>query len=168
MRVAFANSATGTLTYSFNGTNVTKSITRQVFSTPPSCFFTTGDRSAATNYQDLWWNPAEPGWGVNVTHQGNIIFATLFTYDASGQGKWYVLANGAKTGTGTYSGTLFSTAAAAFNASPWIAATSTSVGTMSFAFTSGNAGTLTYSVNGVNVTKSIQREVFSSPTTQCQ
>ena len=39
---------------------------------------------------------------------------------------------------------------------------------MSFNFSSGNAGTLTYSVNGVQVTKQIQRQVFSSPTTQCQ
>ena len=168
MRVAFSSSASGTLTYTFNGTSVTKSITRQEFATPPSCTFTTGDRSTATNYQDLWWNSAEPGWGVNVTHQGDTLFATLFTYDATGQGKWFVLANGAKTGAGAYSGTLYSTAAGAFNASPWVAATSTAVGTMAFTFTSGNAGTLSYTVNGVSVTKSIQREVFASPTTQCQ
>jgi hypothetical protein len=168
MRVSFANSASGTLTYTFNGASVTKSITRQTFSTPPSCTFTTGDRATATNYQDLWWNPAEPGWGVNVTHQGDIVFATLFTYDAGGQGKWFVLSNGAKTGMGTYSGALFSTTAGAFNASPWVPAIPTAVGTMAFAFTSGNAGTLSYSVNGASVTKAIQREVFSSPATQCQ
>jgi lysyl endopeptidase len=167
MRVSFANSASGTLTYSFNGTGVTKSITRQVFSSQPSCTFTTGDRSTATNYQDLWWNPNEPGWGVNVTHQGNIIFATLFTYDASGQGKWFVLPNGAKTGTGAYAGTLYATTGPAFNA-PWVADQPSAVGTMSFSFASGNAGTLAYSVNGVTVTKAIQRETFSSPTTQCQ
>jgi hypothetical protein len=168
LRVSFANSASGTLTYTFNGASVTKAITRQAFSTPASCVFTTGDRSAATNYQDLWWNPAEPGWGVNVTHQGDTIFATLFTYDAGGQGKWFVLANGAKAAAGVYSGTLFSTTAGAFNASPWVPATSTAVGTMTFTFTSGNAGTLAYTVNGASVTKAIQREVFSSPTTQCQ
>ena len=42
------------------------------------------------------------------------------------------------------------------------------VGTMTFQFTSGNAGTLNYTVNGISVTKAIQREVFSTPTTQCQ
>ncbi len=168
MRVSFSNSASGTLTYTFNGASVTKSITREVFASPPSCTFTTGDRSTATNYQDLWWNPGEPGWGVNVTHQGDTIFATLFTYDATGQGKWFVMSNGAKTGAGAYGGTLYATSGPAFNASPWGAATPTAVGTMSFNFTSGNAGTLAYSVNGVAVTKSIQREVFASPATQCQ
>jgi hypothetical protein len=168
MRVSFANSASGTLTYTFNGTSVSKSITRQVFSAPPSCTFTTGDRSSATNYQDLWWNSAEPGWGVNVTHQGDILFATLFTYDLSGQGKWFVMSNGAKTGAGAYGGTLYETSGPAFNASPWVPAQATAVGSMSFSFSSGNAGTLTYSVNGTSVTKPIQRESFSSPTTQCQ
>ncbi|MGZ5039896.1 MAG: trypsin-like peptidase domain-containing protein [Usitatibacter sp.] len=168
MRVSFANSASGTLTYTFNGTSVTKAITQQVFSSPPSCTFTTGDRSTATNYQDLWWNDNESGWGVNVTHQGDILFATLFTYDASGQGKWFVMPNGPKTGAGAYSGALYATTGPAFNASPWVPAQATSVGTMSFTFTSGNSGTLAYSVNGITVTKAIQRETFSSPTTQCQ
>ncbi len=168
MRLAFSSPTSGTLTYIANGVTVTKSISRQVFSTPPTCTFTTSDRSAATNYQDLWWNPAESGWGVNIAHQGDVLFATLFTYDASGKGMWLVMSNGNRIGTGTYSGTLYLTAGPAFNTSPWPGATSTPVGTMTFAFSSGNAGTLTYSVNGVTVTKSIQRQVFSSPTTQCQ
>jgi hypothetical protein len=41
------------------------------------------------------------------------------------------------------------------------------VGTMTFAFTSGNAGTLTYTVNGTTVTKSIQRQVFGAQRTDC-
>ena len=42
------------------------------------------------------------------------------------------------------------------------------VGTMSFTFTDGNAATLAYTVDGVSVTKPIQRQVFSVPTTQCE
>ncbi|HEY4998766.1 MAG TPA: hypothetical protein VII36_06470, partial [Usitatibacter sp.] len=168
MRLAFLNATTGTLTYTVNGVTVTKTITRQPFSTQPVCTFTTGDRSVATNYQDLWWNPSEPGWGLNVTHHGDIVFATLFTYDASGQGTWFVLSNAIKNSAGTYSGSLYATTGPAFNASPWTATTATSVGTMTLAFTSGNAATLTYSVNGVQVTKSIQREAFASPMSQCQ
>lgn len=170
MTLAFNTASTGTLTYSVNGTAVTKLITRQVFGTPATCSFTAGDRSAATNYQDLWWNPNESGWGVNVTHQGDVIFATLFDYDATGKGMWYVLANAPKQSAGVYSGALFTTTGPAFNASPFNPASvaTTQVGTMTFNFSSGNAGTLTYTVNGTQVTKSIQREVFSSPTTQCQ
>jgi len=168
MTLRFASSSAGTLTYTVNGTSVTKQISRQSFSTPATCSFTTGDRSTATNYQDLWWNPSESGWGVNVTHQGDIIFATLFDYDLTGQGTWYVLANAPKTSAGVYSGDLFRVTGPVFNANPWTATTALKVGTMTFQFTSGNAGTLTYTVNGITVTKPIQREVFSSPTTQCQ
>jgi hypothetical protein len=167
MRVAFTNLGAGTLTYSVDGVNVTKSITRQVFSTPPVCTFTSASRNSATNYQDLWWNPAEPGWGINVTHQGNVIFATLFTYDATGKAIWYVLARAERTGTGAYSGALFRTRGPVFNAVPWVATTTTQVGSMSFAFTNGGTGTLTYTVDGVQVTKAIQRETFSSPTSVC-
>jgi hypothetical protein len=170
MTLAFDTASTGTLTYSVNGTNVTKRITRQVFSTPATCSFTTGDRSTATNYQDLWWNPNESGWGINVTHQGDVIFATLFDYDLNGNGTWYVLANAPKVSAGVYSGALYTTTDPPFNANPWVpnSSAATQVGTMSFTFSSGNAGTLTYTVNGAQVTKQIQREVFSSPTTQCQ
>ena len=40
------------------------------------------------NYQGLWWNaPAasESGWGINFAHQGDVIFATWFTYDLTGK-----------------------------------------------------------------------------------
>ena len=167
MRVAFTSLGAGTLTYSVDGVNVTKAITREVFSTQPVCTFTSASRNAATNYQDLWWNPNEPGWGINVTHQGNVIFATLFTYDATGKGVWYVLARAERTGTGAYSGTLYRTRGPIFNANPWSAATTTEVGTMSFVFTNGGTGTLTYTIDGVQVTKAIQRENFASPTSVC-
>ena len=36
MRVRFTDGNNGTLTYTYNGTSVTKAITRQVFSTPVS------------------------------------------------------------------------------------------------------------------------------------
>jgi lysyl endopeptidase len=175
MRLAFVTAGAGTLTYVVNGTQVVKSITRQPLSASvPACNFTTSDRATATNFQDLWWNPSESGWGVNVNQQGNIVFATLFTYAPTGasyapagKGMWYVL-NGNRVGTGnTFSGPLYRTTGAPFNA-PWFADTPIQVGTMMFTFTSGNAGTMTFTVDGVTVTKSIQRQVFSTPTTLCQ
>ena len=29
---------------------------------------------------DLWWNPAESGWGMNVIQQGDTSFVTMFVY----------------------------------------------------------------------------------------
>jgi len=171
MHLVFAGQNAATLTYSVNGVQVTKVITRQSFSTAPTCGWSAFDRSMATNFQDLWWNPAESGWGVNIAHQGDILFATLFTYDANGKGMWLVMTDGVKTGDAHFSGALYRTHGPAFNAVPFTpigAANLTQVGTMTFDFQNGNAGTLTYTVNGVTVTKSIQRQVFRAITTECE
>jgi len=49
----------------------------------PVCVFGAApDLAAATNYQDLWWVPAESGWGIDFAHQGDLLFATWYTYDA--------------------------------------------------------------------------------------
>jgi hypothetical protein len=48
-------------------------------------------------------------------------------------------------------------------------AVGTSVGTATFAFPDGSAGTFTYTVNGETQTKSITRELFHPPAgTVCQ
>ena len=43
------------------------------------------------NIEGLWWaSPAgsESGWGINFAHQGDVVFATWFTYDAAGKAWW--------------------------------------------------------------------------------
>lgn len=171
MSVTFAGSDAATLTYTVNGISVTKSITRQVFGTrAANCTPTTASRASLTNYQDLWWNATESGWGVNVTHQDNTLFATLFTYDATGQGMWLVMPAGFRQADGSYLGDLYQTTGPAFNANPFTPITGanlTTVGTMRFRFTSGDSATLTYSVNGSQVTKSVTRQVFSTPVPSC-
>ena len=171
MTVTFSGSNAATLTYTYNGTQVTKSIQRQVYgSRAANCTPTTASRASATNYQDLWWNANESGWGVNVTHQDNILFATLFTYDAAGQNLWLVLPAGTLQSDGSYLGDLYRTTGPPFNANPFTpinAGNLTIVGTMRLRFTNGENGTLTYTYNGTQVTKAITRQVFSSPVPAC-
>jgi hypothetical protein len=181
----FSDANNGTFNYTVNGISQSKPITRQVFGTPtPTCFegtasngstFNYGTGTAAgPNYQDLWWRaPAgsESGWGVNLSHQGNIIFATWFTYDSTGKGLWLVMPDAERVGnTGSFTGALFTTTGPAFSASPWdpskVAATQ--VGSATFSFDDANTGTFTYTVNGVTQTKPITRQVFGTPTTVCQ
>lgn len=167
MRLAFSGSNAAALTYSIDGVQVAKSLTRQEFGTLATCGWSAFDRSYTHNLQDLWYNPNEPGWGVNFTQQGDTLFATLFTYDANGRPLWLVMSNGARSSTG-FSGALYRTSGPVFNASPWAPATSTQVGTMTVAFTHGNSATLTYSYNGVSVTKQIRRQVFGSVKPACE
>ena len=138
-----------------------------------SCTFgATSDLAAATNYQDLWWNaPAgsESGWGINLTHQGNVIFATWFTYDLDGMPLWLSATLDKATGS-TYAGTLYRTTGPAFNATPFDPAkvVPTAVGAASLTFANGNRGIFSYTVNGIAQSKAITRQVFRSPGTLCQ
>jgi YVTN family beta-propeller protein len=121
------------------------------------------------NYQGLWWNAAESGWGVHLVQQGNILFATWFTYDTDGTGMWLVMSNGVNTGPSTYSGTLHRTTGPSFDSVPWKPAdvTSTPVGTATFTFTGADRGTFTYTVNGITQSKAITPLAFSSPMPNC-
>jgi hypothetical protein len=169
---AFTDANNGTFTYTVNGVTQAKAVTRQVYSSPvPTCV--AGATAGATpNYQDLWWkSPAgsESGWGVNIAHQGDVLFATWFTYDATGKGLWLVMSNGEKTGPGIYSGSLFRTTGPAFSAMPWTSSqvALTPVGTGTFTFSDASNGTFAYTVNGISQTKPITRQVYSSPATFC-
>jgi len=171
MSATFSGANSGTLSYTVNGVAVTKSIERLVYgSRAASCVPSTASRASSTNYQDLWWNAAEGGWGVNVTHQDNTLFATLFTYDATGRDLWLVMSGGARQADGSYQGTLYRSSGPAFNANPFTPITEanlTDVGTMRFQFADGERGTLSYTMNGTAVTKAITRLVFSTPVPTC-
>jgi hypothetical protein len=132
-----------------------------------SCTWSAYDRAFSDNVQDLWYNAKESGWGINITQQGSIAFATLFTYDTNGQGLWLVMSKGDETASGGFTGPLYKLTGPAFNASPWTAVSLQQVGTMTLAFTTGSAGTLTYTYNGVTVAKPIERQVFGQLRTDC-
>jgi hypothetical protein len=178
MTVSFADDA-ASLTYSVNGATVNKTLRRQVFAAPAArrCGNVTLSERArfsqppnAPHFQDLWWNPGESGWGINFAHQGDTLFGTLFTYDAGGRGTWFVMSSGAKQADGSYAGALYRTTGPPFNAAPFSpigSAQITQVGVMQVTFTDIENGVLTYSVDGVTVTKAITRQLFSTPVPIC-
>jgi hypothetical protein len=169
MTITWTSELTAVLAYSVNGVPVTKSVQRQVFGTPvPECVAVSGSRAGETNYQDLWWNPAESGWGINLVHQGTIVFATLFTYAENGRDRWFVAPALARQPDGAFAGALFSTTGPAFDAIPWVPIGFAPVGDMALRFMDGENATLSYSVNGIPVTKAIQRQVFSAVTSACR
>src|SRR4029453_7146264 len=67
------------LVYDIKGVTAVKPLQRLQFGPLTVCVYSTAPRNGDTNYQDIWWNPQESGWGMNLTHQGNTIFATWFT-----------------------------------------------------------------------------------------
>jgi predicted dienelactone hydrolase len=116
------------------------------------------------NYGGQWWNaPAESeaGWGLNVAHQGDVIFATWFTYDRTGKA-WWLSMTANRMADGTYTGTLYQTSGPAFDAVPFgpAAVTRTAVGTGTLTFSDANNGTFAYTVIGITQAKPITRQVF--------
>jgi hypothetical protein len=169
----FSSTTTGSFTYTVNGVTQTKTITRQEYGTPVPTCIAGGTAGTAANYQDLWWkSPAgsESGWGANITHQGDTLFVTWFTYAADGKGMWLVMSNGNKTAEGVYSGPLYRTRGPAFNSTPWnsSAIQVTQAGTGTFTFTDANTGSFTYTVDGTTQTKPIMRQAFAGPVSVCK
>ena len=118
------------------------------------------------NFQGLWWkSPAESesGWGINFAHQGDVIFATWFTYDATGKALWLSMTAN-KTADRVYAGTFFQTRGPAFSAVPFSPAgvTATPVGSGTLTFSDANNGSFAYTVNGISQTKPITRQVFGT------
>ncbi|MEO7813041.1 MAG: hypothetical protein ABIR73_13475 [Usitatibacter sp.] len=122
------------------------------------------------NVQGLWWkDSSESGWGVNLTQQGDVLFATWFTYDENGHGLWLVMSRGERVGDASYQGTLYRMRGPAFNAVPFDPArvAATPVGAASFSFTDAEHGLFRYTVNGVAGSKAITRQVFSTLAPAC-
>ena len=171
--LTFRDANSGTFSYTVNGITQTKSIARQVFGVLPVCTFGLHPSlDTATNYQGLWWNAppgSESGWGMNLTHQGSIIFATWFTYDASGNPTW-LSATANNVAPNVYAGTLYRSRGPRFNASPFDPAdvAYTPVGNATLTFADGNNATFAYAVDGISQTKSITRQVFRAPGTLCK
>jgi hypothetical protein len=171
--LSFTDVDNGTFSTTIAGTTQTKKITRQVFGPVPTCTFgILSDLTQAYNYTDLWWaapGGSESGWGINLSHQGDTIFATWFTYARDRSPMWLVATAG-KTAAGTYTGTLYQTTGPPFNVLAFDPSqvVATSVGSLTLTFTDGNNATFAYTVNGESQTKAITRQIFVSPGTVCQ
>ena len=164
----FTDSHNGTFAYTVNGITGSKAITKQLFGNPVPACIAGSVNGASPNYQALWWNASESGWGVNIAHQGDTLFATWFTYAAGGRGQWLVMSSGTRTAANTYTGDLYRTTGPAFNANPWGPINVARAGSGTFTFTDAENGTFAYTLDGVSQTKAITRQVYRNPVTVCR
>lgn len=120
--------------------------------------------TGGTDFTDLWYvGPAENGWGLNVIHQGNIIFATLYVYNPDGSPRFFSASETRASGSNSFSGPLYDTRGTYFATNLYnpAAFSATPVGTLTLNFSTPTTGTLTYSVSGAGTqTKSITRFAF--------
>jgi|SRR5690349_2156717 len=116
------------------------------------------------NFTDLWWNPAESGWGVNlVQHPSGIIFATWFVYGPDGKPIWYHIPEGTWTLPNEYRGPIYRTTGPYFGgAFDPSAVTRTLVGSAVIGFDEHdfNRAGFEFTIDGIKVTKTVQRLSF--------
>jgi len=113
-------------------------------------------RSILTNYTDHWWGGANAsGWGVQISHQGNQVFAGWYSYSPAGKATWLTLQGFQDSANARrFSGTIFQvTAGAPFSqiTGPIAPAANIPVGTFEFNFTDGAKGVFTYSLPQFNL-----------------
>jgi hypothetical protein len=114
------------------------------------------------NFTDLWWDPNESGWGINlIQHASNVIFAVWYTYDANHKMYWLHMSSGRWTSSSSYTGDLYETTGPPANG-PFDASRvqRTVVGTATLSFSSANSGTLTYTYHGMSGSKSLTRLAY--------
>lgn len=114
--------------------------------------------SAATDYSDVWGaTPGEPGWGINLSQQSNFLYGTYYVYDQSGRATWFTAQMWRDGTSERFTGPLFRISGTWYGAPVWGGYQIVQVGTSTFAATSANSGSLSFTVDGVAVNKNIER-----------
>jgi hypothetical protein len=121
-----------------------------------------GAGASTVDYTDLWWNPNESGWGLNlIQHASRNIFGVWYTYGLDGKRIWYVVPGGTWIATNVFRGSIYVTSGPPQNgAFDPNRVTVNSVGTATLTFADANNGTFAFSINGISGTKVIARQPF--------
>ena len=129
---------------------------------------------AAPNYEGMWGAPGEPGWGMSFTHQGDIIFATWFTYD-HGNPTWASM-TAQQQSDGSFAGLVYLTSyGAPFNDNQWRGPIYEGIGMGRLTFADTSNVTFTYSAfpqpdyygYGHSFVKTLTPFVYASPVPVC-
>lgn len=117
---------------------------------------------AGTDFTDLWWNPAESGWGMNlIQHPSRNIFGVWYTYRPDRKAIWYVIPGVTWISSNVFFATVYETSGPAQTGAfdPGRVRVDP-VGFVLFTFTDANNGTFAYSIDGIAGTKPITRQPF--------
>lgn len=160
LRFELESANTAKLSYSVGTMARTRTVERFRFGTGlRKCFSPEAAKAAQQrpNFTSLWWNPGEPGWGVALSQQGERTFGILFVYDKDDRPTWYVMSSGTEKARGTFGGKLYRADRGRIQ----------DVGSMTLRFSSGNEGSLSYRIDGVDTEKDITRQTYSVLTAHC-
>jgi hypothetical protein len=66
---------------------------------------------------DIWWNPAESGWGLTLAQHGSTTFGVWFTYDSARRPTFFVLPSITSLGFATWAGDVYTTTGPSYRGS---------------------------------------------------
>jgi photosystem II stability/assembly factor-like uncharacterized protein len=116
---------------------------------------------------DLWWNPAQSGWGMSITHHSSTqTFVAWFAYNSHGDPVWRVIPGGQWTDR-VFKGDVYETKGPAYFGVPFDPSkvVANRVGTAQITFDDeNNAGFAWQLDDGLSGNQRVTREEFGVPT----
>jgi len=160
MRIVPAADGSATLTYVADGQSTTRRIQRFGLGDSRACRWTTGPDTAAVgraNFTALWSNPADPGWGLALSHRGGGLFGVLFTYDAENRPTWMVMSRGRQVAPGQFAGDLYRVGQSQVR----------DVGGMTLRFNAADEGTVAWRIDGTEFRAPLLKQRFAPVVSKC-
>jgi arylsulfatase A-like enzyme len=144
------NGSNMSLSYTVGSITQTKSNLEpmNISASVPTCTLQNGSRTAATNYTDHWWGGANAaGWGLQITHQGNLVFAGWYAYGENRAASW-VTAIGTQDASNPkrFTGQLYQVPTGTAFSQPFSTTgpIATTIGTFELSFSDGEKGDFKY------------------------
>ncbi len=124
---------------------------------------------AELNYSYTYWNPAEPGWGLNLQHQGDLLYGTWYSYAPDDGLVMFLTVEATLNADGSFSGPVYRVAGTPFDQINGMQAFTAieQIGTASMVFAGDGELSFSYQLFGVSQTRQLERFVFSSDPPVC-
>jgi hypothetical protein len=115
----------------------------------------------AFNFSDLWWNPNESGWGLNlVQHATSNVFGVMYTYEAPNRPLWLVIPGGTWTSSMQFTGGIYRVTGPLLQGFDPARVNVRPVGTATITFSDKDHAVFTFTIDGTQVSKNITRQPF--------
>ena len=95
------SAGTALFSYSIGSVSGSKQIQRQPFGNAPAAW--------GSDLTDIYWDPAQSGWGLTISQHGNNLFAVWYTYDTSRRPIFVVMPGATFNADGSFTGDIYTT-----------------------------------------------------------
>ena len=124
--------------------------------------------NATLNHSDTYWESSAPGWGLNVLHQGDLVFATWYSYAPEDGAAMFLTVEAPLQADGSFAGAVFRVAGTPLEQINGTQAftSATQVGTAQLQFGAGGLN-FDYEVYGATQSKQLQPFRFAATAPTC-